>query len=96
MEIAGKPNKSKTKSTSQLVGNVSKEFKSNGITPRHTLLAIRANEELDAFIKATIPGGGVFPYFHRFLSTDKPKNSEKSRKQKKNVRSGSAQNPLVA
>uniref|UniRef100_A0A1A9ZPA4 Histone H2A C-terminal domain-containing protein n=1 Tax=Glossina pallidipes TaxID=7398 RepID=A0A1A9ZPA4_GLOPL len=48
---------------------------SKRITPRHTLLAIRADEELDAFIKAIIPVGGVFPHLHRSLSTGKPKDS---------------------
>ena len=51
----------------ELAGNASKELRKKTVQPRHLLLAIKGDAELDTLIKATIPGGGVIPHIHKFL-----------------------------
>ncbi|XP_053673807.1 histone H2A.V-like [Anopheles nili] len=51
----------------ELAGNATKDFKVKRITPRHLLLAIRDDDELDELIRAIIPGGGVVPHIQRLV-----------------------------
>ncbi|CAJ0610464.1 unnamed protein product [Cylicocyclus nassatus] len=46
----------------ELAGNVARDFRRARINPRHLLLAIRADEELNELLSnVTIPEGGVLP-----------------------------------
>lgn len=61
----------------ELAGMACKEMKCKRITPRHLLLAIRGDDELDQLVKATISGGGVVPHLHQALQ----KKSKHKKKQ---------------
>lgn len=58
----------------ELAGNTAKEVSVKRINPRHILLAIRSDEELDKLIKATIAGGGVLPSVHASIAQTKDKS----------------------
>lgn len=56
----------------ELAGNAARDFKRGRITPRHILLAVRNDEELDVlFKKVTIPQGGVLPRLMLALTSKK-------------------------
>ena len=60
----------------ELSGNAARDLKMGFITPRHILLALRGDEELDMLIKATIAGGGVIPHIHKSLMNKSSKKGE--------------------
>lgn len=52
----------------ELAGNASRDYKKQRIIPRHILLAIRNDEELNKLLKnVTISSGGVMPNIHTVL-----------------------------
>lgn len=52
----------------ELAGNVSKDAEKKRIIPRHILLAVRNDEELNKLFKnVTIAQGGVLPNIHAVL-----------------------------
>lgn len=52
----------------ELAGNVSKDAEKKRIIPRHILLAVRNDEELNRLFKnVTIAQGGVLPNIHAVL-----------------------------
>eukprot|EP01133_Synstelium_polycarpum_P013697 gene13697-16140_t len=53
----------------ELTVSTLKEFNVRRISPRHLVLAIKTDEELDSLIKSTttIAGGGVLPHIHKNL-----------------------------
>ncbi len=62
----------------ELAGNAARDNKKNRIVPRHILLAVRNDEELNKlFGGVTIAQGGVLPNIHSVLV---PKTSEKKAK----------------
>lgn len=61
----------------ELAGSAAKTQKTERIKPRHLLLAIRGDEELNQLVKATISRGGVLPHVHSALEKKPKKKSTK-------------------
>ena len=56
----------------ELAGNAAKDLKKKRINPRHVLLAVRGDEELDKLLgRTTIASGGVKPHIHKALAPKK-------------------------
>merc|ERR1712179_759591 len=55
----------------ELCGNAAKDNKRNTMKPRHLMLAIKNDEELNKLITGTIPQGGVLPNLHPALAKKK-------------------------
>jgi histone H2A len=52
----------------EFAGNIARDNKKSRITPRHLLLAVRGDEEIDKlFDGVTIAAGGVLPHIHKSL-----------------------------
>ncbi|CAG9465027.1 unnamed protein product [Pedinophyceae sp. YPF-701] len=52
----------------ELAGHAARDNKKPRIAPRHILLAVRRDEELDRLLgKTVIPGAGVVPHIHKVL-----------------------------
>ena len=60
----------------ELAGNAARDFNVARVAPRHLLLGIRGDEELDHLIGATIAGGGVVPHIHKSLIPKKSGGSK--------------------
>lgn len=79
--------------TLELAGNAARDQKKKTIMPRHVLLAIRTDEELNKLLQGvTVAGGGVLPNIHSVLLPQKgstedddaaPEKKKKSKKAKK-------------
>ena len=58
----------------ELAGNCARDNKKQRILPRHVLLAVRHDEELNTLLKdVTIAQGGVMPNLHEALLPTKKK-----------------------
>jgi histone H2A len=51
----------------ELAGNAAKDCKTHRISPRHIMLAVRGDEELNEVFPGTIQSGGVVPNIHQLL-----------------------------
>lgn len=61
----------------ELAGTAAKVQRTERIKPRHLLLAIRGDEELNQVVNAVISGGGVVPNIHKALEKKSKKKSSK-------------------
>lgn len=84
----------------ELAGNAARDNKKTRIVPRHILLAVRNDEELNKlFGNTTIPQGGVLPNIHAVLvpkSSRESAHSSASATKKKGSESGSSSKKLAA
>jgi len=63
----------------ELAGQAARDNKKKRIIPRHLLLAIRNDDELNNLLgDVTIPEGGTFPYIHPSLLPIKTRPKESS------------------
>ncbi|ORC87828.1 histone H2A [Trypanosoma theileri] len=62
----------------ELAGAAAKSHKTERIKPRHLLLAIRGDEELNQIVNATIARGGVLPFVHKSLEKKIIKKSKRA------------------
>ncbi|RNF19559.1 histone H2A [Trypanosoma conorhini] len=62
----------------ELAGAAAKAQKTERIKPRHLLLAIRGDEELNQIVNATIARGGVVPFVHKSLEKKIIKKSKRA------------------
>merc|ERR1719412_467002 len=61
----------------ELAGNAAKDNKKQRIIPRHIMLAIKNDDELNRFIgNTTIAQGGVLPNIHAMLLPKKKKGKQ--------------------
>jgi len=84
----------------ELAGNACKDLKKKRIVPRHLMLAIRGDDELNALMdRVTIPGGGVIPHIHKSLIVRKKKSDTDghaaTKKQPKVVKDEIVSDPVV-
>ena len=66
----------------ELAGNAARDNKKTRISPRHIMLAVRNDEELNQLLqKVTIASAGVVPHIHKSLVTDVKKGGGKAESQ---------------
>lgn len=61
----------------ELSGNAARDYKKRRITPRHIILAIRNDEELNNLYSETVFSGGVLPNIHSVLIPQAAKAEKK-------------------
>nr|XP_053654299.1 histone H2A-beta, sperm-like [Cherax quadricarinatus] len=70
----------------ELAGDVVRNTKTTRINPRHILLAVRGDKEINSlFSNVTIPEGGVVPQIHSALLSKKSQNSLRDSKSLKSI-----------